>query len=72
MAPASQLVSGLEFLQEITEGDASVRVAILDGPVDLSHPIFRKSNVESFSIGELSTGKLCGMGRKLPVLSLVV
>jgi cyanobactin maturation PatA/PatG family protease len=41
----SQL-AGLQALQAATLGDPQVCVAVLDGPVDLSHPCFEGANLE--------------------------
>lgn len=38
-------VPGLASLQARSLGDSAVRVAVLDGPVDLSHPCFQRANL---------------------------
>jgi len=38
-----QIIPGLSKLQELTLGDLSVKIAILDGPVDLEHNCFNTS-----------------------------
>jgi cyanobactin maturation PatA/PatG family protease len=39
------VVPGLAWLQSRSLGDSRVRVAVLDGPVDLSHPCFRGADL---------------------------
>jgi subtilisin family serine protease len=43
---ASAVVPGLERVWSLTLGDPRVSVAILDGPVDLSHPCFQGASLE--------------------------
>jgi cyanobactin maturation PatA/PatG family protease len=48
--PTNLDISGLENLREQTRGDASVRVAVIDGRIDVNHPCFdgaRWSSVDS-------------------------
>ena len=40
------LVPGLDTAWSFTQGDSRVRVAVLDGPVDLSHPCFQGADLE--------------------------
>ena len=40
------LVPGLGTAWSFTQGDSRVRVAVLDGPVDLSHPCFQGADLE--------------------------
>jgi subtilisin family serine protease len=40
-----RLLPGLASLQAESLGDPEVRIAVLDGPVDLSHPCFSGANV---------------------------
>lgn len=42
-------LTGLRSLQEATLGDPAVCVAVLDGPVDLSHPCFAGANIRCLS-----------------------
>jgi cyanobactin maturation PatA/PatG family protease len=42
---SSSLLSGLESLQRQSLGDSEICVAVLDGPVDLSHSCFQGANV---------------------------
>jgi len=39
------LLPGLASLQAESPGDPEIRIAVLDGPVDLSHPCFREANI---------------------------
>ncbi len=42
----SDLLPGLDDLWAQTSGDAAVRIAVLDGPVDQTHPCFRGACIE--------------------------
>lgn len=65
MAAACEVVAGLELLQQMTEGDPGVRIAILDGPVDLSHPIFSQASLQPTCYGDLSTGEALRHGTQI-------
>ena len=41
------LLPGLDELWQETEGDSEIRIAVLDGPVDLSHPCFDGADLKS-------------------------
>jgi subtilisin family serine protease len=43
-------IPGLAELWEQTRGDASVRVAVVDGPVDLEHPAFAGADVQLLDV----------------------
>lgn len=47
MVSPTQLIPGLVDLQRITEGDPAIRIAILDGPADLTHPSFAHAHIHS-------------------------
>ncbi|MBP0009253.1 PatA/PatG family cyanobactin maturation protease [Roseofilum sp. Belize Diploria] len=54
---------GLKQLWSETKGNPEICVAILDGPVDLSHPCFEGANLETNSNAETaSTGVMSGHG----------
>ena len=50
------LLPGLADLWQETLGDPDIRIAILDGPVDLSHPCFRGAEIEQLPTLVPATG----------------
>lgn len=44
----AEKIEGLSALHARTHGSPQVRIAILDGPTDLSHPVFRSSRIKDF------------------------
>ncbi|MCA1678315.1 MAG: S8 family serine peptidase [Actinobacteria bacterium] len=44
--PELAAIPGLTELWKLTQGEAAVSVAMIDGPVDLTHPCFRGADVE--------------------------
>lgn len=44
-------IPGIEDLWSQTRGDSHVCVAVLDGPVDLSHPCFRGARLKTLALG---------------------
>jgi len=65
-------ISALPGLQQVwseTQGNPQICVAILDGPVDLSHPCFDGANLETNTHGETaSTGLMSGHGTHITSL----
>ena len=52
-------------LQNQSQGDPEIRVAILDGPVDLSHPCFRGANLVRYDTvmsGPVGSGAMSAHG----------
>ena len=47
---ATPSIPSLEALWAETEGDAGIMVGVLDGPVNVSHPCFRDSNIREVSL----------------------
>ena len=48
-------VAGLDRLWGLTRGDSRVRIAVLDGDVDLTHPSFAGSNLRVAELGRISS-----------------
>ena len=42
-------LAGLDLLRSETSGDPRIRIAVLDGPVDVSHPCFSGANLTSLT-----------------------
>ena len=38
---------GLQSLMSISNGDPSIVIGIIDGPIDLNHPAFQSSNIKT-------------------------
>lgn len=58
-------ISGLKELWEETLGDPQITIAVLDGPVDLSHPIFATANltkIETLTSGVADQGPASNHG----------
>jgi hypothetical protein len=73
-APAAQVTSllpGLEQLWEKTLGDPDVRIALIDGPVDLSHQCFRGARIEQTSLPAVSTPDGLSMRHGTQVASIL-
>jgi PatG C-terminal/Subtilase family len=51
-----RLLPGLASLQAESLGDPEICIAVLDGPVDLSHPCFRRANVTRLNTLVRDTG----------------
>lgn len=47
-AVIANVIEGLSALHARSHGVPEIRVAILDGPADLSHPVFRGSSIKDF------------------------
>src|SRR5262245_2619967 len=52
-------IEGLSALWSDTLGDSRIRMAVLDGPVDLAHPVLRGANLELVKTG-ISQASLSG------------
>jgi cyanobactin maturation PatA/PatG family protease len=44
------LIPGVEVLWKLTKGDARVTIAVIDGPVDTSHPCFTGASLQSIPL----------------------
>src|SRR5688572_27677136 len=47
---SSQPIHGLSALWNITKGDPRVTIAVIDGPVDVSHPCFAGASLKTVSL----------------------
>jgi hypothetical protein len=59
------LISGIKELWAETQGDPAVSIAVLDGPVDLSHPSLESANLtrgETLAPGTADFGPACRHG----------
>ncbi|MEM6717974.1 MAG: S8 family serine peptidase [Bacteroidota bacterium] len=45
--PITDLLSGIDALWKVTKGDPTIKIAILDGPVDLNHPALKEASIQS-------------------------
>jgi hypothetical protein len=54
--PELAAISGMVGLWELTRGDPGIRVAIVDGPVDLAHPALDGAAIEVVDTGWLPDG----------------
>jgi PatG C-terminal/Subtilase family len=60
-----RLLPGLALLQAESLGDPDIGIAVLDGPVDLSHPCFRDANIARLNTlvsGAASSGQMAAHG----------
>lgn len=48
----TKVLPGIETLWEITKGNPIIRIAVLDGPVDLKHPALKEISIEPLDVSQ--------------------